>query len=188
MTLAARWPLVLSLAALLTGCAPATLDTTRLEAAIERFERAAAQAEAAAAQAEASARQAERAAQNAAADTGDTAAAITPSQAIERAEAFVRANGYTDAPADRAAISAESIEWSSDLDEILAERRGTLKPQAYGYRRYAGGYAVLFLYATGDDQVGRAVTMDLAGEGLRVMHQDALLQGSSVVRTAPAPP
>lgn len=47
----------------LWGCATGPPDTSRLEAAIERFERAAAQAEAAAAQAEASARHAEAAAQ-----------------------------------------------------------------------------------------------------------------------------
>jgi hypothetical protein len=55
---------------LLAGCATQRLDTTQLEAAIERFERAAVEAEAAARQAEASARQAELAAQAAAADTG----------------------------------------------------------------------------------------------------------------------
>jgi hypothetical protein len=54
---------LLHLLGLLSGCATARPDTSRLEAAIERFERAAEQAEAAAAQAEASARQAEMAAQ-----------------------------------------------------------------------------------------------------------------------------
>ncbi|MEO8605979.1 MAG: hypothetical protein ABI629_25640 [bacterium] len=53
---------LLVLAGLLCGCAPATHDNARLEAAVERFERAAARAEAAAAAAEASAQQAAAAA------------------------------------------------------------------------------------------------------------------------------
>lgn len=179
---------LLALIGLLAGCAPTRLDTAQLEAAIERFERAAAQAEAAAAQAQASARQAELAAQAAAADTdGAAESTISPDRAIERAEAFVRANGYTDAPPDREAIAVESIEWERSIDQIVAARGGTLKSRAYGYTRGAGGYAVLFQYATGGDRVGRAVMMEADGGRIRMAHQDAMLQGPSVVRTTPAP-
>ena len=105
----------------------------------------------------------------------------TPEQkAVRLAEEFVARNGYTDLPADRGNLSHESIEWESNVEEMLRSRRDSLERKAYGVV-YPGkwdksGWMVAFRHGRrfGNelDRVGRAVTMDENFENLRVEHKD----------------
>jgi len=105
-------------------------------------------------------------------------------KAVRLAEEFVARNGYTELPSDRMNLSYESIEWESDVDEMLKQRHDTLERSAYGMR-YAGrtggsGWAVAFEYkkhyCDACDKVGRAVTMDAKFNNLRVEHTDIFLK------------
>lgn len=93
--------------------------------------------------------------------------------AIARAEAFVRAQGYTDAPPTVSgdAIVREGIEGS------LEDRRGMLEPTAVGAGRAEDGtWSVTFRYAD-PELAGRGRTLILAPDGTpRFVHQDRLLE------------
>jgi hypothetical protein len=113
---------------------------------------------------------------------------ITEEEAVKIAEKFIEANGYTSSrPApDKAKITLESIEWSSDIKEILESRYNTLQPKAYGILKGARdkkeGFTVIFRLT--DDSikdVGRAVTMDSNGKNLRVEHKDIFLKAAEKV-------
>ncbi len=115
----------------------------------------------------------------------------TPEEkAVRLAEEFVARNGYTDLPPDRDNLSYESIEWESNLDEMLKQRHDTLERKAYGIyysgRMGQNGWTVVFrptLYRCGNALLeakrtgmwGRAVTMDENFENLRVEHKDFTL-------------
>ena len=114
----------------------------------------------------------------------DGGRAETPEQkAVRLAEEFVARNGYTDLPADRETLSYESIEFESDLDEMLKFRRDTLRRKAYGIL-YSGrmggpGWTVVFAprFVCGNavllgQVTGRAVTMDKNFENPRLEHKD----------------
>lgn len=106
-------------------------------------------------------------------------------KAVRLAEAFVERNGYTAAPADREHLTNESLELSSNVEEILADRKDTLEPKAYGITRGGRGtkygWTVVFRYrqvpANGapNEKTGRAVTMDEYFESLIMQHVDFLL-------------
>lgn len=117
--------------------------------------------------------------------SGDDAPAparrIGAAAAVRLAEWFIRANGYTDlAPPDRTRLAPESFE-NRGRASWLAGRRGTLRPRAVGYlpggKSTPEGWTVGFEYAARPPggQLGRAVTMDAAGEALVVQHQDLRL-------------
>ena len=106
----------------------------------------------------------------------------TPEEkAVRLAEEFVARNGYTDLPPDRANLTGESIEWSSDVDMLLRLRRDSLERRAYGVRPVGKvgrpGWTVVFRHKEHDapDNTGRAVTMDSDFRNLRVQHQDFFL-------------
>jgi hypothetical protein len=106
-------------------------------------------------------------------------------KAVRLAEEFVARNGYTDLPADRENLSSESVEWESNVDEILRLRHDSLERRAYGLR-YSGkmgrpGWTVVFRYKerswAANGRAGRAVTMDENFGNIRVEHKDFLPAG-----------
>ncbi len=108
---------------------------------------------------------------------------ITETEAIKIAENFIIENGYTDLPAmsDKKNLVFESIEWSSDVEEILKERHNTLQKKAYGIlngrKGNTVGFTVVFLFVDNSiKKTGRAVTMDLDGKNIRVEHVDIFLK------------
>jgi hypothetical protein len=110
----------------------------------------------------------------------------TPEEkAVRLAEEFVARNGYTDLPADRDNLSYESVEWESDVEEILRLRRDSLERKAFGIRSKGRmdepGWTVVFRYKyrswAADGRAARAVTMDQNFGNLRVEHKDFLPAG-----------
>jgi hypothetical protein len=109
---------------------------------------------------------------------------LTEAQAIRFAEQFIAQNGYTDLPPDKAKLAHETIEWESDVDEMLKGRHDTLERRAYGVvrGRKAGsaGWTIVFRYKHPADRkgrsLGRAVTMNLDGGDARVEHVDFILR------------
>ena len=103
-------------------------------------------------------------------------------RAVVLAERFIARNGYTMATA-KPPIEHESLEYAQTDSEILASRRGTLNPKAYGYHRSDTGWVVIFRHArlAPGDSSGRAVTVTNTGRVLRVEHQDIMLTSAEVV-------
>ena len=93
-------------------------------------------------------------------------------EAVALAERFAARNGYTEAAAVPP-LAYESIERGRTDEEILAARRGTLSPKAYGVLPYSDGWLVVFRYIKTSDSsdAGRAVTMDFKGQDLGVQPQ-----------------
>ena len=56
---------------------------------------------------------------------------LTEAQAIEFAEKFIEQNGYTDLSPDKENLAYESIEWESNVDEMLKMRHNTLERKAF---------------------------------------------------------
>lgn len=108
---------------------------------------------------------------------------LTEAQAVELAEKFIARNGYTDLPPDKENLSLESIEWESDVDEMLKGRYNTLERKAFGVSKGrkggAKGWTVVFRFKDRSDEQtrknGRAVTMNLDGSKARVEHVDFIL-------------
>jgi hypothetical protein len=113
---------------------------------------------------------------------------ISEAEAVKIAEKFIEANGYTSfrpAP-DKEKITLESIEWSSDIKEILKSRYDTLQPKAYGFLKGGKGkkegFTVIFRYKdVSIKDVGRAVTMDSDGKNLRVEHVSIFLKAAEKI-------
>lgn len=109
---------------------------------------------------------------------------MSEAQAIEFAEKFIERNGYTDLPPDKENLAYESIEWESNVDEILKMRHDTLERKAFGISRGrkgdSTGWTAVFRYKNPSDEQtrknGRAVTMDLDGSKPRVEHIDFILE------------
>ena len=60
---------------------------------------------------------------------------LTEAQAIEFAGKFVERNGYTDSHPDKENLTYESIEWESNVDEMLKMRHNSLERKAFGISR-----------------------------------------------------
>lgn len=109
---------------------------------------------------------------------------LSEGEAIRLAEEFIAQNGYTNLPPDKSKLAYETIEWESNIDDMLRERHDTLEPKAYGIRhgRKGGdpGWTIVFRYSHPSIKQmrrnGRAVTMNLDGSGLRVEHVDFILK------------
>ena len=105
-------------------------------------------------------------------------------EAVRLAEEFIAQNGYTDLRADKSKLAHETIEWTSNVDDMLRQRHDTLARKAYGivHGRKGGapGWTVVFRYShpasKQERRNGRAVTMNLDGSGLRVEHVDFILK------------
>lgn len=113
----------------------------------------------------------------------DTPPVLTETQAVEFAEKFIERNGYTDSLADRENLAYESIEWESNVNEMLEMSHNTLVSKAFGVCRGrkggSAGWTVVFKYKHSyKEEVqknGRAVTMNLDGTNARVEHVDFIL-------------
>jgi hypothetical protein len=108
---------------------------------------------------------------------------ISGDEAIKIAENFIIENGYTDLPAitEEKKVVFESIEWTSDVKEILKGRHNSLQKKAYGFRKGRKnsdkGFTVVFQYVSKTTRkTGRAVTMDLDGKNIRVEHVEIFLK------------
>jgi hypothetical protein len=102
--------------------------------------------------------------------------AISKSEAIQRAEQFIAANGYTDLPANGSRLTPEPVVFSSSKEEELKMRHDTLERKADGAFGGAEGWMVYFRYksqGTVDPERRRAVVMGPKGDHIHVMHQDA---------------
>ena len=107
---------------------------------------------------------------------------LTEAEAVRSAEEFIASNGYTDLPPiqDKTKLSFETIEWASNVDELLKLRHNTLERKAYGIqyngRMGKGRWIVAFRskYPCKDCNTlwGRAVTMNKDGSNIRVEHKD----------------
>lgn len=100
---------------------------------------------------------------------------ISEEEAIRKAEEFIALNGYTDFPPteDSLKITLESIEWTSNYNELLKSRYDTLERKAFGILKTSNEWIVVFRYKKDTEHsAGRAVTMSLSGSKLRVEHQD----------------
>lgn len=105
-------------------------------------------------------------------------------EAVRLAEEFIAQNGYTDLRADKSKLAHETIEWTSNVGDILKQRHDTLARKAYGIvhgrKGGAAGWTVVFRYShpasKQERRNGRAVTMNLDGSGLRVEHVDFILK------------
>jgi hypothetical protein len=110
-------------------------------------------------------------------------------KAVRIAEEFVKINGYTDISAEKAKIKYESIEFASNLDELLKQRKNTLESNAYGVSDFGKmtekGWTVVFKIKNLDfsgkmtnkekrfyENAGRALTMDENFENLVMQHKD----------------
>jgi len=108
---------------------------------------------------------------------------LSEAEAISFAEQFIARNGYTDLPPDKSKLANERIEWESNLDEMLKERRDTLERKAFGLIREgksAHGWTIVFRYKHPSSRQmrrnGRAVTMNLDGGEMRVEYVDFILR------------
>lgn len=100
--------------------------------------------------------------------------------AVKCAEEFIARNGYTLTPPvwGSAQLAEETFETGQPWSEVLARRRGTLKPKSVGVCVGASDradmvYTVAFPYA--DNRVTalvRVVTMTASFGDLRMQHQD----------------
>ena len=110
-------------------------------------------------------------------------AKLSEAQAVQLAETFIAHNGYSDLPPDREHLAYETIEWESNIDEMLRMRYDTLERKAYGVSRGRKGgslgWTVVFQYKHPSyremRENGRAVTMNLDGSKMRVEHVDFIL-------------
>lgn len=109
-------------------------------------------------------------------------AELTEEQAIVFAEKFIAQNGYTDLAPDKGNLVHESIEWESNIDELLKMRHNTLERKAFGIlrgRKGGPGLTVVFKYKNPlyreMKKNGRAVTMNPDRSNGRVEHQDFIL-------------
>ena len=114
---------------------------------------------------------------------------ISGVEAVQLAESFAIANGYTSLPPmeDKSKLSYESWGDGSPADEALKRRHDTIESKAYGVMsKEKYGWAVVFRYNLRNEgfsrvdpkllkhfkSVGRAITMDANGDNLRVEHED----------------
>jgi hypothetical protein len=108
---------------------------------------------------------------------------VTPELAVGIAEAFIRANGYTDySPEDMSKLDVDMPEEMTDEDkefskEFFAQRRNSLRPRAYGWRRGRRndpkGWTVGFELEKklkNYPNTGQAVEMDEYGSDVWVEH------------------
>lgn len=103
-------------------------------------------------------------------------------RAIELAEQFVRANGYTRefVPPDLEALVPESLEEFDRSDWLVSRQRNPLRPRAVGYldhaRNQADGWTIAFARVAPENPGrGRVVTMDARGGSIRVEHKELIL-------------
>jgi len=123
---------------------------------------------------------------------------ISEPEAIRLAEEFIIDNGYTDLPPseDKSKLKCESVNCGLDEWSMKSIRHNSLLRGAYGVWRYdakkrgKGSWTVVFRKNCDHPEFrrtvpdwekmcktqGRAVTMDLYGNDLHMIHQDCYLE------------
>jgi hypothetical protein len=130
---------------------------------------------------------------------------ISEAEAIRLAEEFIVDNGYTDLPPseDKSKLKRESVHCGLDEWSMKNYRHKSLLRDAYGVwmydtrKRGKGSWTVVFRYncdhayfKTVPDWEkmckiqGRAVTMDLYGNNLHMIHQDCYLEFNDLRKIA----
>jgi hypothetical protein len=101
---------------------------------------------------------------------------ISRKEAVALAERFIRVNGYADAPESelKSQLDLESIEWSNNRQDLLKQRRNTLRPVAVGIKAIDGAWGVVFDYVSSEPGRCRVVTMSFDGTNIRVQHKDGI--------------
>jgi hypothetical protein len=110
------------------------------------------------------------------------AESISMQAAVEIAEQFVAKNGYTNGPASdtKAVLDNEAIERTADPRDQLKLRFNTLLPKAIGAKKgrknSSEGWSVAFDYTSesGSSNICRVVTMNSAGNDIRIEHVDGI--------------
>lgn len=95
---------------------------------------------------------------------------------IALAEDFVRVNGYTADAADPSRLSYDIMDFGT-VEEILARRRKTLKPEAYSFAYGSAAVHVYFRHWNDDASapyVVRVVAMRPDGTDARLVHQSMM--------------
>lgn len=102
---------------------------------------------------------------------------------LREAEAFVRAQGYTDTPPT---VSGDAIV-NEGIEGTLEDRRGMLEPRAVRAVRQQGAWTVLFAYRS-PEYAGRGRALVIPdGEAPHFVHQDVILEAwtDRVLRISP---
>jgi hypothetical protein len=129
---------------------------------------------------------------------------LTEAEVIEKAEAFVAQQGYTDVPPikDKSKWSPDSV-WGKPDDLIMKSRRNSLEPRAYGVargNRAKDPYAWIVVFRMNPNheryreivpnykervkKVGCAVTMNPYGGRIRMEHQNIYLEFGELKKLA----
>lgn len=83
--------------------------------------------------------------------------------AIQKAQAFIVEQGYTDLPASINKFKFEKGEFATDTLKILSYRKNTLYKRPFGIKQHGASITVGFEYFNKENNIGRAVTMDTLG-------------------------
>ena len=111
-------------------------------------------------------------------------AKLTKEEIISLAEEFIKNNGYTNHKVNQDfELTYESLEFYSDKEEMLKNRFNTLKPKAIGAKLNNGQWTIGFEYTDrikekypdSGKKTGRAVTMDVNGNNVKIQHEDLFL-------------
>ncbi len=101
---------------------------------------------------------------------------ISAVKALQQAEAFVAAQGYTDAAVDyqQHPITYEKGEFATDTSSILEFRKNTLESKAMGARQYGKNFswAVGFRQIPYENNTVRVVVMDSLGKNMKIAPQN----------------
>ena len=92
---------------------------------------------------------------------------ISGSEAIAIAEQWAANQGYMTKRVTKKGIVFEQGEFATDTNDIIRNRYNTLQPYAFGVRQYGGEnpkWAVGFQYVHPENNIGRAVTVDMKGD------------------------
>jgi hypothetical protein len=108
---------------------------------------------------------------------------VSLNEAVRLAEQFIVWNGYTDLPPTKnlPELTPEAFDRSDDRKEWLKQRYNTLERKAFAYAKHGRGepgWTIVFRFkGPPKSPYGRAVSMNLYGSELSVVHQDAILNG-----------
>lgn len=93
--------------------------------------------------------------------------AVSGTEAIAIAEQWAANQGYMTKRVTKEGIVLEKGEFATDTNDIVRNRYNTLQPYAFGVRQYGGDdpkWAVGFQYVHPENNIGRAVTLDIKGD------------------------
>ncbi len=94
---------------------------------------------------------------------------LTGGEAIALAEQWAANQGYMTKRVTKKGIVFEQSEFATDTNDIIRNRYNTLQPYAFGVRQYGNEkpkWAVGFQYVHPENNIGRAVTVEIKGDTL----------------------